>query len=112
MQKWNTQYGERMLVLIEFLLKWFNCDTVNYLCWERIPNTHDAIEEKVLRFIRPKRLPMILKLLLRGACEIGSYIVVYVDIIKIVENFKHLNWSLRSLRLNKLSKSSSFSCSS
>ena len=34
-----------------------------------------------------KRLPMILS----GVCEIGSYIVVYVNIIKTMVNYKYLN---------------------
>ena len=44
-----------------------------------------------------------------GACEIGSYIVVYVNIVK---SRKILNTSIRSsrsLRLHKLNKFSSFS---
>ena len=79
-------FGEQMLiVLIKFLLKLFNCETVNYLRWERIPNIHDSIKEKVLCFVRSKTF---INDMLR-ACEIGNYIVFYV--IKTVENFKCLN---------------------
>ena len=79
-------------MIIEFLLKWFDCDTVNYLCWERIPNIHDSIEEKVLRIIRSKTFTNDLEaIVMSGACEIGSYIVVYIDIIKTVEIFWYLN---------------------
>ena len=75
-------------MLIEFLLKRFNCDTVNYLFWERIPNIYDSIEEKVLRFIRLKTLTNDLEAIVTsGACEIGNYIVVYVNIVKAMENF-------------------------
>ena len=31
--------------LIEFLLRWFNCDIINYWYWEIIPNIRDSIEE-------------------------------------------------------------------
>ena len=68
-------------MFIEFLLKLSNCDTVYYLCWKRIPNMHDYIEEKVLRF---QNLEAIVT---SGACEIGNYIVVYVGFIKTVESF-------------------------
>ena len=34
-----------------------------------------------------KHLPMILKPLLRGAYEIGSYIIIYVNIVKATEQF-------------------------
>ena len=79
-------------MLIEFLLKRFNCDTVNYLCWERIPNIFDSIEEKVLRYIRSKTLTNDIDAIVTdGASEIGSYIVVYVNIIKTMENLKNLN---------------------
>ena len=43
-------------MLIEFLLKRFNCDTVNYFCWEGSPDFCDSFEEKELRFIRSKML--------------------------------------------------------
>ena len=80
------------LVLIEFLLKKLNCDTVNYLCWERIPNIYDSIEEKMLRFIWSKTLTNDLEAIVTsGACEIGSYIVVYVNSIKTMEYYKNLN---------------------
>ena len=79
-------------MLIEFLLRLFNCDTVNYLCWQRIPNIYDSIEEKVLHFIGSKTLTNDLEAIVTGgACEIGSYIVIYVNIVKAVENFKYLN---------------------
>ena len=75
-----------------FFLKRFNCDTVNYLCWERIPNIFDSIEEKVLRYIRSKTLTNDIDAIVTdGASEIGSYIVVYVNIIKTMENLKNLN---------------------
>ena len=58
-------------MLIEFLLKLFNCDTVNYLCLERIPNIHDSIKEKVLRFIRSKTLTNDLETIVTSsACEL------------------------------------------
>ena len=76
-------------MLIEFFLEQFNCNTVNYLGWERIPNIYDYIEEKVLRFIRSKTFTNYLEAIVTdGACEIGSYIVVYVNIIKTMENKK------------------------
>ena len=78
-------------MLIEFL-KRFNCDTVNYLCWEGIPNIYDSIEEKVLHFIRSKTLTYDLEAIVTSdACEIGSYIVVYVNIIETMEHFKYFN---------------------
>ena len=68
--------------------KCFNCDTVNYLCWERIPNIHDSIEEKLLRFIRSKIIINYLKAIVTsGVCEIGSYIVNYVNIVQSVKKF-------------------------
>ena len=70
-------------VIIEFFLKRFNCNTINYLCWERIPNFNDSIEEKVLRFIRSRTFTIGLEAIVTdGACEISSYIVDYVNIIK------------------------------
>ena len=58
-------------MLIEFFLKLFNCDTVNYLCLERIPNIHDSIKEKVLRFIRSKTLTNDLETIVTSsACEL------------------------------------------
>ena len=76
-------------MLIKFLLKLFNCDTVNCLCWERIPNIHDSIKQKVLLFIRSETLTNDLEAIVTsGACEIGSYIVIYANIIKAAENFK------------------------
>ena len=76
-------------MLIKFLLKSLYCSTVNYLCWERIRNIHNSIEDKVLRFIRSKILTNDLEAIVTNeACEIDSYIVVYVDIVKAVENFK------------------------
>ena len=77
-------------MFIEFLLKRFNFYTVNYLCWEGIPNIHDSIEEKVLRFIRSTLTNDLEAVFTSGACEIGSYIVVYVDFVKTVEKFKYL----------------------
>ena len=60
--------------------------------WERIPNIHDSIEVKVLRFIRYKTLINDLEAIVTsGACEISSYIVIYVNIVKAVENLKCLN---------------------
>ena len=61
-----------------FFLKQFNCVIVNYLSWYRISNIHDFIKEKVLRFVRSKTLTSDLEAIVTsGACEIGSYIVVY-----------------------------------
>ena len=75
-------------MFIEILLKRFNCDTVNYLCWENIANIHDSIEGKLFRFIQSKTLTNDLEAIVTdGACEIGSYIVVYVNIFKTMENF-------------------------
>ena len=48
------------------------------------------IEEKVLRFIRSKTNDLE-AIVTSGACEIGSYIVINVDIVKAVEIFKYLN---------------------
>ena len=79
-------------LLIEFSLKWFNCDTVSYLCWERIANIHDSIEEEVLRSIWSKTFTNDLEAIVtNGACEIGSYIVIYVNIVNDVENSKYRN---------------------
>ena len=74
-----------MLSAYRVFLKLFNCNTVNYLCWERI-------EEKMFRFIRSKTFTNDLEVIVMGgACEIGSYIVICVNIIKTMENFKNLN---------------------
>ena len=73
------------LGLIEILLKVSNCDTVNYLCRERVTNIHDSIGEKVLRLTRSKTLTNDLEAIVtNGTCEIGSYIVINVNIIKTV----------------------------
>ena len=78
-------------MLIKFLLKLFNCDIVDYLCWERIPNIRDSIEEKVLRFIRSKTFTNDLEAIVTsGVYEIGSYIVVCVNIVKAMEILKYL----------------------
>ena len=37
-----------------------------------------------------------------GACQIGSYIIIYADIVTAREQFKYYNWSPRSLRFDKL----------
>ena len=78
-------------MLIKFLLKLFNCHTVNYLRWERIPCIHDSIEDKVFQFIRSKSLTNHLEAIVTsGACEIGSYTVINVGIVKAMEYFKYL----------------------
>ena len=51
-------------MLIEFLLD--DCVTVNYMCWERIPNIYDSIEDKLLRFIRSKTLTNDLEAIVTG----------------------------------------------
>ena len=66
--------------------------------------------KKVLRFIRSKTLTN--DLVTSGACEIGSYIVVYINIIKDMEILNTSIKSPRSLRLDKLNKFSSLSRSS
>ena len=71
-------------MLIEFFLN----DSIVIMCWERIPNIYDSIEEKVLCFIRSKTLTNDLQAIITGGvCEIGRYIVVYVNTIKTMENF-------------------------
>ena len=51
------------------------------------------LKKKVLRFILSKTLTNDLEAIVTGgACEIGSYIIVYVNIIKTMENLKNLNW--------------------
>ena len=68
-------------MLIKFLLKRFNCDTVNYLCCERSTDIHDLIKEKLLCFVLSKILTNDLEAIVTsGACEISSYIVLYVNI--------------------------------
>ena len=55
------------------------------------PNIYDSIEEKVLRFIRSKTFTDDIEAIVTGgACEIGNYIIVHVNIIKTMENFKNL----------------------
>ena len=74
------------------LLKLFNCDTVNCMCWERTPNFHDSVEEKVFRFIRSKTLTNDFEAIVTsGTCVIDSYIVIHVDFTKTMENFKYLS---------------------
>ena len=46
----------------------------------------------MFRFIRSKTFTNDLEVIVMGgACEIGSYIVICVNIIKTMENFKNLN---------------------
>ena len=66
---------------IHYLVNGYNCDTVNNLWWGRIPSIRDSIKEKVLHFIRSKTLTNDL-----DACEIGSYIVINVDIVKAADS--------------------------
>ena len=55
------------------------------MCWERIPNIHDSIKEKVFCFVQSKTLTNDLVVIVTGgACEIGSYIVVYSKVVKVV----------------------------
>ena len=76
-------------MLIKFLLKRFNCDTVNYLCCERSTDIHDLIKEKLLCFVLSKILTNDLEAIVTsGACEISSYKVVYVNIVKAVKILK------------------------
>ena len=83
-------------MFVELLLKKFNCDTVNYLCWDRIPNIYDSIEEKVLRYIRLLRVKFV------------RSVVTYSFMLILSKPRKILN----SLRLDRLNKFSSFSRSS
>ena len=54
---------------------------VSYLCWWTIPNVQDSIKEKVLCFVRSKTFTDDLEAIVTsGACEVGSYIVVYANI--------------------------------
>ena len=50
------------------------------------------LKKKVLRFIRSETLTNDLEAIVTGgACEIGSYIVIYVEIVKAMDNSKYLN---------------------
>ena len=50
------------------------------------------MEEKMFHFIRSKTLTNDLEAIVTGgACEIGSYLVIYVNIVKVMEIFKYFN---------------------
>ena len=70
-------------MIVEYFLQYFNCDTVNYLCWERITNIHDSTTVNVVRLVRSTTLTNDLEAIVTsGACVIGSYIVVYSYIVR------------------------------
>ena len=61
------------------------------MCWERITNIHNSMKEKMFHFIWSKTLTNDLEAIVTSdACEIGSYLVVYVN-IKNVKNYEYLN---------------------
>ena len=80
------------------------------LCWQRIPNINDSIKEHMLHFVQSKTLSNDLEAIVAsGACEIGCYIVIYVNIVWAADNFKYYRSPYLALRLDKLNKFSSFS---
>ena len=45
----------------------------------------------MFRYVRSKTLTNDLKTIVTsGACEIGSYIIIHVDIVKAAENFEYI----------------------
>ena len=84
-----------MLVIIKFLLKRFNCDIINYLYWQSVPNIYDSIKQKVLHFVLSKTL--ILKPLLRVVFV--RTVLTWPFIIILSKLRKMLNTSILGLRM-------------